>query len=264
VGDARVASDDVVLLAMKSQDTEPALRELVAVAPPGVAVACVQNGIENERAALRLFANVYGVLVLCPAVHLEPGVVESNASPLTGILDVGRFPGGVDRRADEIAESIRGAGYLSEVRVDVMAWKWAKLLGNLANALIALGGREAATGVAARLVRDEARAVLAAAGIEAREDELAERSRLLPRQPERRAGNSSWQSVQRGVGSIESDYLNGEIVLLARRHGGAAPANETVQRLARELARTNAAPGSVPVEELERLVATAAESAAAI
>src|SRR5829696_7435113 len=53
--------DDVVLMAMKSQHTGEALGALVDRAPATVAVVCVQNGVANERAALRLFDDVYGV-----------------------------------------------------------------------------------------------------------------------------------------------------------------------------------------------------------
>ena len=48
-------ADDVVVLAMKSQDTAGALDALASCAPPDIAVVCAQNGVANERAALRLF-----------------------------------------------------------------------------------------------------------------------------------------------------------------------------------------------------------------
>ena len=48
--------DEVVLLATKSQDTTGALDALRAVAPAGTPVVCMQNGVENERIALRLIA----------------------------------------------------------------------------------------------------------------------------------------------------------------------------------------------------------------
>jgi 2-dehydropantoate 2-reductase len=41
---------------------------------------------------------------------------------------------------------------------------------------------------------------------------------------------STWQSVARGASS-EIDYLNGEIVLLARKHGRQAPLNRKLQEL---------------------------------
>ncbi len=34
--------------------------------------------------------------VMCPAVHLEPGVVHVLSAPVSGLLDLGRFPDGVD------------------------------------------------------------------------------------------------------------------------------------------------------------------------
>ena len=53
-----------------------------------------------QRQALRLFPNVYGVCVMFPSAHLEPGVVRANCSPVPGILDIGRFPNGIDRVAE--------------------------------------------------------------------------------------------------------------------------------------------------------------------
>ena len=61
---------------------------------------CLQNGVANESAALRRFANVYGICVMLPASHLEPGLVVAHSAPVPGILDVGRFPDGVDDTAD--------------------------------------------------------------------------------------------------------------------------------------------------------------------
>ena len=59
-----------------------------------------------------------------------------------------------------------------------------------------------------------------------------------------RPGGSSWQSLARGVGTIETDYLNGEIVLLGRLHGVPIPANAALQAHAREMARSGAGPGT--------------------
>jgi 2-dehydropantoate 2-reductase len=67
---------------------------------------------------------------------------------------------------------------------------------------------------------------------------------------ERRGGGSTWQSLARGTGETEADYLNGEIVLLGRVHGVPTPVNELLQQLARELATSGAAPGSVDPDDL--------------
>ncbi len=68
-------------------------------------------------------------------------------------------------------------------------------------------------------------------------------------------GSSSRQSLARGTGTIEADYLNGEIVLLARQHGLSAPLNEAVRRLANRYAREGRPPGSLPEAELAELAA---------
>ncbi len=94
----RFDDGDVVLLTMKTQDTEAALVDLqTAAAGLELPVICAQNGVENERLALRRFENVYGMLVILPATYLEPGIVEAPAGPVAGILDAGRYPRGADQ-----------------------------------------------------------------------------------------------------------------------------------------------------------------------
>jgi 2-dehydropantoate 2-reductase len=69
-----------------------------------------------------------------------------------------------------------------------------------------------------------------------------------------RPGGSSWQSLHRHTGDTETDYLNGEIVLLGRLHAVATPANELMQQLARECATGRRTPCSVPESDvLDRL-----------
>jgi 2-dehydropantoate 2-reductase len=81
--------------------------------------------------------------------------------------------------------------------------------------------------------------------------------RLAPAGETQRAGGSSWQSLQRGAGSIEADYLNGEIALLGALHGVPTPVNRLVQRVANELARDGKPPGSITPDELRRQLAAA-------
>jgi 2-dehydropantoate 2-reductase len=50
--------------------------------------------------------------------------------------------------------------------------------------------------------------------------------------------------------SIEADYLNGEIVLLARLHGVPAPINEFVRRVANEFVRDGRPPNSMSDTDL--------------
>jgi 2-dehydropantoate 2-reductase len=253
-----ITDDDVVLLCVKAQDTVEVLNDLVRVAPD-VPIVCAQNGVVNEREALRRFADVYGVCVMCPAVHLEPGVVEANAAPVTGILDLGRIPHGVDDRAEAIAAAFSGSTYASVARPDIMRWKYGKLLNNLANALDALFGREVRGSELGQRTRAEGEAVLAAAGIDAvgRDEDAERRGDLLPlgsRAATERLGSSSWQSLARGTGAIEADYLNGEVVLLGRLHGVPTPVNAALQRLANDAARRGVEPRSLSPDVLIRVL----------
>ena len=66
------AADDVILLTTKSQDTAAAVLALRDAGVSQQAVICAQNGVANERAALRLFPNVYGMTVMMPSETARP------------------------------------------------------------------------------------------------------------------------------------------------------------------------------------------------
>jgi 2-dehydropantoate 2-reductase len=249
-------ADDVVLLTVKSQDTAGALDALAAAAPASLPVVSYQNGVENERLALRLFPHVYAGVVMSPTAHLVPGVVQAFSSPCPGIFDLGRYPSGSDDVAGAVAAELVAAGFEAVARPDIMRWKYAKLLMNLGNVVEAACGPVAGDGLEAVLrARAEGQAVLAAAGIDAASD-AERRGALVNMRPvggERRGGGSTWQSLARG-GSMETPYLNGEIVLLGRVHGVPTPVNEALLALGFELARTGAPPGSLdPADLLARL-----------
>jgi 2-dehydropantoate 2-reductase len=70
----------VVLLAVKSDATLDAVRALAAVAPPSIAVVSLQNGVANEGTILRWFGCVYGVCVMAPTAHIEPGSSRRTAT----------------------------------------------------------------------------------------------------------------------------------------------------------------------------------------
>jgi 2-dehydropantoate 2-reductase len=246
--------DDVIILAMKTQHTAAALDALVSVAPATVSIACAQNGVENERLALRRFLNVYGIMVILPAGHIEPGTVVASSAPTSGVLDCGRYPSGADAQAESIAADLAAAGFSARAVPDVMRWKYGKLLSNLGNAIEALCAGSDSRELR-RLAVQEALACYKAADIVwADEREMSERRadhiRLSPDGAARRLGGSSWQSLARGAGSIEADYLNGEVTLLGRLHGVATPVNETLQRLANQAAARGLTPGHLTPDEV--------------
>jgi 2-dehydropantoate 2-reductase len=250
-----LTADDIVILAVKSQDTIEACHTLRACAPPEIAVACFQNGVENERVVLRYFAGTYAVCVMSPTSHIDPGIVIAQSAPVSGLFDLGRYPGGLDERAERVAEALNASTFHSIPRADVMRWKYTKLLMNLANSIEATVAPDPRVEELVAVVREEGEACLRAAGIDfasAAEDRerRADRMHVQPVNGEHRGGGSSWQSLARGTRSIETDYLNGEVVRLGRTHGVPTPANALMQRVANEQARVGAPPKSIPVGTL--------------
>jgi 2-dehydropantoate 2-reductase len=264
--DVAITDGTVVLLGVKSQDTAAALdavsAAIAAAGDPacGPVVVCLQNGVDNERQAARRFADVYAVCVMLPATHLHPGVVQAHSSPVTGLLDVGRFPAGVDDTATVLADALNGATFDSRAVPDVMRWKYRKLLMNLLNAVEALAAPTPEEGAAiAGLVVGEAEAVLAAAGIDVATsaEDRARRGDLMSVRATAsgaRRGGSSWQSVARQSGRIEVDYLNGEICLLGRLHGVPTPVNARLQALATAAARRGDGPRAMSGSDLLALL----------
>lgn len=274
--DVTLRPDDVLVLATKTHQAQAALLEwvdrpvlgadgaTVGTAGDLLPVLTALNGVESERLALRLFRRVVGVCVWLPAVHLAPGEVAVRIGPTSGVFVVGAVHSPVtdDDHAllATVAADWEAASFGVHVVDDVARWKYTKLVANLANAVQALAGPSADVPDVVDLLRAEALAVLDAAGIatatpaeEAVWRGDAFRVRPVAGLPDE-VGGSSWQSLVRGTGSIESDYLNGEIALLGRLHGVPTPANAAVQGAARRAAAARLAPGSLTPDGLRALV----------
>jgi 2-dehydropantoate 2-reductase len=190
---------------------------------------------------------------MLPAAHIEPGVVESHASRLTGIVDVGRYPSGADDAAEEIATALRASRFDSCARDDVMRLKYAKLILNLANAVGAICKPGPENERVIEAARDEGTAALTAAGISFDAPEVSDvkgRWERIGVQSDRRSGSSTWQSLARRTGEVETDYLNGEIALLGRLHGVATPVNAALCRLAARVASDGAAPQTLTADDV--------------
>jgi 2-dehydropantoate 2-reductase len=255
---------DVVFLTMKGQDTAAAVHALAELAAPELPIVCAQNGVENERIALRAFPNVHAMVVKCSASLLEPGLVRAFGAPRTGIFDLGRFPRGVDDVDRHVAALLEGAGMLSLADPDVMRRKYAKLLANAGNVLEAAGGPGTRKSALGERVRAEAIACFEAAGLAFTWPDGEEARNALYRAHAvdgvSYEGNSTWQSLTRGAGGIEADALNGEIVLLGRLFGVPTPVNTALQRFAHRMLRERIPPGSLSLEQLEREVVTRGEA----
>lgn len=249
------SANDVVVLTMKSQDTTPALEALEAAGGHDAAIVCAQNGVDNERIAARRFKNVYGMLVALSATFETPGEVIAFGEPVPGVLDIGMYPTGTNQTCEAVARDFTAAGVVSRAVDDVMPFKYQKLLTNLNNGVEAIAGRSEQVTELSKKVRSEGELALAAAGIKVSttveyRNWVNTHYSMGQVQGVPRSGNSTWQSMVRGLSRLETDYLNGEIMLLGRLHGVPTPLNAAVRALSQEMATKNELPGSRSVADI--------------
>lgn len=259
----RLTDDDVLVLAVKAQDADAALAEWAwqpvraercGTVAADLPILTFQNGLTTEDAALRRFSRVFGVTIGIAASYLQPGEVVSPSHPVVGIAWLGRYPVG---RPDEealqasLVGDLRGAGYHVESVDDIATWKARKLVANVSNGLDLLHGTEAERVEARLALVAETRRVLDRAGFLPEGDPgLGGGALVVEPVPGHTPGRlSTWQSFARGVSS-EVDHLNGEVVLLARRHGLDAPLNERLQRLLGRQTAEGAPPGTTTLHDL--------------
>jgi 2-dehydropantoate 2-reductase len=137
-----------------------------------------------------------------------------------------------------------------------MRWKYRKLLMNLGNAAEAACCRDDPDLPTLNAVlRAEGERCLIAAGIAfaLAEERSRRRSGLMTVQPvggRFREGGSTWQSLQRGGGSVEAEFLNGEVAKLGRRHGVPTPVNDLLLDIVTVMARDRERPGGRSAADL--------------
>jgi 2-dehydropantoate 2-reductase len=197
--------------------------------------------------------------VVFTGIFLEPGVVHNPVRGNAGVLEVGRFPQGLDDLTADLEAALTQASFATWANPDIMGAKGAKLLGNLGNALGAITDGQGDSRAFMAGVRREAESALKAGGVrwEPREsfDARMKQNRGTNELPEgvRNLG-STWQSLMRGTGDVEADYLNGEIVRLGRVFGIETPHNAVLQELSNQMAAQGEKPGRYTAQDLEELV----------
>ncbi|WP_138469778.1 ketopantoate reductase family protein [Poseidonocella sp. HB161398] len=250
-----LGADDIILLAVKTQDSGAALERLALAGLGGQPVYCTQNSLANEPLAARYFPNIHGVNVMMPCAMVAPGHVRTFVEPRFGMFDIGCWPGGSDADDARLAEALEAGNVACSPSEDVMTWKRGKLLLNLSNVIDAAVGPDAQDGAIRKAAREEAETVYRALGLSWRtideDDPRREQIRRGTIAGAPRAGTSTTQSLARGAAQLETAFLNGEIAMLARQGGLEAPVNAALSRLGARLAGNKAAPGAMTVGELE-------------
>ncbi|MBE7198726.1 MAG: 2-dehydropantoate 2-reductase [Parafilimonas terrae] len=224
-----VAGADLVLVCVKSGDTEAAGAMIAPHLDPAATILSLQNGVDNaERLAAVLGRPVVPVAVYVATAMAGPGRVRHNGR---GDLIVG-----ASAESGRIAAAFTAAGIPTTVSDRAVEALWGKLILNCAyNALSALtqlpyGRLVRGEGVVAAMtdVVQECVAVAGAAGVVVAPDILDQVLSLSTTMADQRS--STAQDLARGRPS-EIDHLNGYVVRTGAALGIATPANRMLHTL---------------------------------
>jgi len=233
-----ITGAEMVMVCVKSGDTEQAAHQIAPYLDPACRVLSLQNGVSNVETLANLFERPVMPVVVYVASRMNgPGVVRHEGR---GDLELS------GRDAAEVATILNNAGVETSVSDDAMASLWAKLVVNCAiNPLSAITrfpyGKMAAQEGIPELMQDIAHEALSVARAEGVlvPDSVFETIRTIPVSM---AGqhSSTAQDLMNGK-TTEIDFLNGEIVKRANKHGIAVPINRTLTLLVKSAERFDTA-----------------------
>jgi 2-dehydropantoate 2-reductase len=234
---AAISGAAIVLICVKSGDTEQAGRQIAPYLGPAARVLSLQNGVSNAETLTRILSRpVLPVVVYVASRMNGAGVVRHEGR---GDLELS------GQGAEDIAEILNAAGVETRVSDDVMASLWAKLVVNCAiNPLSAITGlpygRLAAQAGVPQLMEDIAREALSVALAEGVSvpDSVFETIRTIPVSMAGQVSSTA-QDLMRGK-PTEIDFLNGDIVRRASRLGIPVPINRTLTLLVKSAERGQA------------------------
>jgi 2-dehydropantoate 2-reductase len=222
-----LAPPDLVLVCVKSADTEHAGRSLAGQLRPETAVLSLQNGVDNApRLAAVIGHAVIPVVVYVGSEMAGAGHVRHHGG---GDLAIGASPA-----SEALARTLRAAGVGVTISGDIEVTLWSKLIINCAfNALSAVAGIsydpmlevEGTRDVVGSAVR-EAIAVARACGVSIPDDIVAHIMKIPTNMPNQKS--STAQDLVRGKPS-EIDFLNGYVVRKGAELGIPTPTNQALQ-----------------------------------
>jgi 2-dehydropantoate 2-reductase len=232
---AAAAAARLVLVCVKSNDTEAAGAALAPHLAPGAVVLSLQNGVDNaQRLQAVLGAPVQPAVVYVASEMAGPGHVRHLGRG--ELVLPSHPPAGLAATPSALAEVFAAAGVPVEFSDNVPGALWSKLVLNCAyNALSAITGLPYGPLVqqpgVPRVMRDavlECIAVAQALGIVFPGDVFEAVDRIARSMPGQIS--STAQDVRRGKPS-EIDHLNGYIVREGERLGLPTPVNRTLHAL---------------------------------
>lgn len=264
-----LADRDIVLVTVKSTATEETARSLKSILLAGKIVVSFQNGVHNAEVLRSILTEAHILagmvpynVVWNPKAHFHCGT--------SGVLVV-EERGDVSRA---VLSGLRRAGLMAKAHPNLPGILWGKLIFNLNNAINALAGiplREELSQLAYRKIiaatMCEALLVLRESGIRpigsgGMLPNIAPFILSLPNflffriassmiKVDPQARSSMWQDLQQGR-KTEINYINGEIVALAKKNRLYAPINSEIIALIKKVETQGGGSPKMPAIEIAK------------
>jgi len=232
---AETGAVDLVVVLVKSFDTESAMRGALDLVGPDTRVLSLQNGLGHEDVLADIVGRervLAGKTYVGGVMH-GPGHIQSGVAGKTTYI--GELDGRLTPHVLAIAEAFNAAGLVTSVSDNIVGTMWDKLLVNVATgALTGVTGLtygqlydEPLLKTAALAAVGEAMAVARAAGVKLSMTDPEQAWTLAAEGLSPAFKTSMLQSLEKGS-VTEVDFINGSVVRWGQRHGVPTPVNATL------------------------------------
>ena len=279
LGQASGETFHYVILATQPPQVEEAASMAASLLSPDGAMVCLQNGLCEDRVAKIVGdERVIGGIVAWGATMPEPGLYERTAA---GGFTLGRMDGrALGPAHDPLVRALEAIGPV-ETTDNLRGKRWSKLAINCAiSSLGTVGGDRLGALMPHRFVRRLALEIMTEVTQVARKEHvrlekvsgtidlswiaLDEAERATAGSPSlvakhglllavgfryRRMKSSMLSAIERGR-TPAVEFLNGEVIDRARRHGVAVPVNEAIRAAVWSIANGKSKPGVALLKEL--------------
>jgi 2-dehydropantoate 2-reductase len=229
---------DLVLLSVKSLDTERTLAQIKSILPSKAVILSLQNGVANIDIASKMIVNpVYAAVVYVAAGMVGQNTMKHHGRGELLVGSLGTASPADDQNLSEICKLFEGAGVPCSTTPQIKRDMWLKFLVNCSfNAISGIGqisyGEMVKSPEIVKLIEEITKEFLAIAALKdvkismleatAANDSIA--TTMVTQV------SSTAQDLAKGK-KTEIDFLNGHIVELGKRYGVPTPYNESVHTL---------------------------------
>jgi len=235
---------DLVLLSVKSLDTEKTIQAIASILPSHAVILSLQNGVANVDIATKWIPNpVYAAVVYVATGMIGHRTMKHHGR---GELYVGSLQLVQERDRENLAAIcalFEGADVPCSIAQHIKKDMWLKFLVNCSyNAISGIG--QITYGEMVRIpeilqqiehITEEFLAIATVEGVLISEAEAAEANALIASTMVTQRSSTA-QDLARGK-KTEIDFLNGYIVELGKKHGISVPYNESIYALVKMLER---------------------------